>query len=185
LSTELDAVRYQEHVELDDIEREMARLDAVYGRVARRPVIQPDLDTLMNMGARIERDLAELPVDHQAEETLLRTIIDLYAVGDVAERAAVRDLFRRYTSFRWGAHLPRDWSTRDEFRARLILLSAHDQGADTRDEILTLQHTCNEARRFGIDVAPILDEVAAMSSDVDLYGMGSMREVILSYGRRS
>src|SRR5262245_50185735 len=118
-------------MDLVDIEREMARLDALYGRVANRPLTQPDLDTLMNMGARIERDLAELAIDHQAEEALLRAIIEAYAVGDAGVRATVRGLFDRYTSFRWGAHLPREWSTREEFRAHLILLSAQDQGADT------------------------------------------------------
>ena len=170
-------------MDLVDIEREMARLDALYGRVANRPLTQPDLDTLMNMGARIERDLAELAIDHQAEEALLRAIIEAYAVGDAGVRATVRGLFDRYTSFRWGAHLPREWSTREEFRAHLILLSAQDQGADTRDEILTLQYLCDRGRQLGIDVDPILDEVAAMSSDVDRYGMGSMRQIIIGYGR--
>jgi hypothetical protein len=120
-------------VELADIEREMARLDAVHRRVARRPTI--------------------------------------------------RGLLDRYLSFRWGAHLPREWGTRDEFRAHLILLSAADQGADTRDEILTLQDLCDRARQLGIDVDPILDEVAAMSSDVDPFGIGSMSQIILQCGR--
>jgi hypothetical protein len=83
-----------------------------------------------------------------------------------------------------GGSLPREWNTAEEFRARLVHLSARDQGADTRDEILALQDLCNRARQAGIDVDPILDEVAAMSSDVDRYGMGSMRSVILGYGKR-
>ena len=78
----------------------------------------------------------------------------------------------------------RDWDTAEEFRAHLVHLSARDQGADTRDEIVTLQQLCDQAWRVGVDVDPILEEVAAMSSEVDRYGMGSMRSIILRYGRR-
>src|SRR5262245_17745733 len=35
---------------------------------------------------------------------------------------------------------------------------------------------CGQARQLGIDIDPILDEVATVSSDADRYGMGSMRE---------
>jgi hypothetical protein len=98
-------------------------------------------------------------------------------------RAAVRRLFDRYTSFRWAAHLPREWDTAEEFRAHLIHLSACDQGSDTRDEILALRDLCDRALGLGIDTGPILDEVAAMSSDEDRYGMGSMRRVILACGQ--
>ncbi len=41
----------------------------------------------------------------------------------------------------------------------------------------------DRARRAGIDVDPILHEVAAMSSDVDRYGMGSTRTIILACTR--
>jgi hypothetical protein len=115
---------------------------------------------------------------------VLRALIDGYGAGDEAERVAIRRLFDRYTSFRWAAHLPGEWDTATEFRARLVHLSARDQGADTRDEILVLRDLCDRAHRAGIDAAPILDEVAAMSSAVDRYGMGSMRGIILQYGTR-
>jgi hypothetical protein len=135
------------------------------------------------MGATIEADLARLGVAGPAE-ALLGNIIEVYAIGDETVRAAIRRLFDRYTSFRWGAGLPRDWHTAAEFRAHLIHLSACDQGDDPRDEILTLQDLCDRARPEGIDVDHILTEVAAMSSDVDRYGMGSMRDIILGYGKR-
>jgi len=170
-------------VELIRIEREMAHLDAVYRPVAQRPIDLTDPEALKNLGAVIEADLAGLAVDDRAE-AVLRAVIDLYAAGDESPRAAIRRLFDRYPRFRWAAHLPREWSTAEEFRAHLIHLSARDQGADTRDEILTLRDLCDRARRYGIDVDPILDEVAAMSSAVDRYGMGSMRDVIVGYGKR-
>jgi hypothetical protein len=175
-------VRYEGRVELAAVEREMAILDAVYRPVATRPVDVADLDAAGDRGATVEADLARLAVQARAE-TVLRAVIEAYAAGDQATRATIRRLFDRYDSFRWAAHLPRDWSTADDFRARLVHLSARDQASDTRDEIMALQHLCDQARRAGIDVDPILDEVAAMSSDVDRYGMGSMRAVILAYGR--
>jgi hypothetical protein len=170
-------------VNLAEIEREIARLDAVYRPVAKAPVDIMDPDAFENMGTRIQAELAQLGVDDQAK-AVLRAVIELYAAGDETVRVAVRQLFDRYTSFRWAAHLPREWDTAEEFRAHLVHLSARDQGADTRDEILGLQDLCERAHRAGIDVDPILDEVAAMSSDVDRYGMGSMRSVILRYGKR-
>jgi hypothetical protein len=170
-------------VNLAEIEREIARLDAVYRPVAKAPVDIMDPDAFENMGTRIQAELARLGVDDQAK-AVLRAVIELYAAGDETVRVAVRQLFDRYTSFRWAAHLPREWDTAEEFRAHLVHLSARDQGADTRDEILGLQDLCERAHRAGIDVDPILDEVAAMSSDVDRYGMGSMRSVILRYGKR-
>ncbi|HEX6869687.1 MAG TPA: hypothetical protein VF163_01200 [Micromonosporaceae bacterium] len=114
---------------------------------------------------------------------MLRAIIDLYATDEAATRTAIREMFNRYPSFRWAAQLPRMWSTPDKFRARLIHLSARDQGADTRDEILILEELCDRARQLGIDADRILDEVAEISSDVDRYGMGSMRRIMLASGQ--
>jgi hypothetical protein len=169
-------------VDLADVEREMERLDAVYRPVAARPVRQPDLDTLMNLGAKVEADLARLGVEDQAA-AVVQAIVDLYAAGDETVRATLRGLFDRNTSFRWAAHLARDFRTADEFRARLIHLSARDQGADPRDEIMTLRFLCDSARQAGVYSNYILDEVAAMSSDIDRYGIGSMRSIVLRYGK--
>jgi hypothetical protein len=170
-------------MDLADIEREMARLDAVYRPVATAPVDVMNREAMDNLGAAIGAALAELAVDDQAEAAL-RAIIARYVAGDESDRAAIRRLFDRYTSFRWAAHLPRQWHTAEELRDRLIHMSARDQGSDSRDEILALQDYCDEARRGGIDVGAILDEVAELSSDEDRYGMGSMRSIFLTYGRR-
>ncbi|MBO3751048.1 hypothetical protein J5X84_33670 [Streptosporangiaceae bacterium NEAU-GS5] len=169
-------------MDLIEIEREIARLDAVYHPVATALVDVTGRDALENLGAGIAADLARLNVADQAE-TVLRAAIDLYATGDEPVRAAVRQLFNWHTSFRWAAHLPRDWDTAEEFRAHLVHLSARDQGSDPRDEILALQHLCHRARQAGIDVDPILEQVAAISSDVDRYGMGSTRGILLRYSK--
>lgn len=162
------------------IEQEMSYLDAVYRPVAESPVDPADLDAFADLGATIAAALRRLDVDDRAE-AVLRAVVKTYTGGDETVRAAIRRLFDRYTSFRWAAHLPPQWRTAEEFRAHLIVMSAHDQGADTRDEIMALQDLCDQASRLGIDVDPILDEVAAMSSHVDRYGMGSMRSVLLRF----
>jgi len=161
----------------------MARLDAAYRPVATRPIDITKAGWHENLGATIEAELAGLGLEQQAA-AVLRAVIDLYAGGDETIREAVRRLFARYTSFRWAAYLPREWHADAEFRDRLILLAAHDQGADPRDEILTLQGLCDHARANGIEVESIVEAVAEMASDVDKYGMGSMRGIMLRYGRR-
>ncbi len=168
---------------LEEIEREIARLDSIYRPVAKTPVDLARLDSLTDVAAAIEADLARLGVEDEAQ-AVLSVVIDSYAAGDEAVRALVRQLFDRYPSFRWAAHLPRDGHTAEDFRARLIHLSARDQGDDARDEIMGLQDLCDRARQDGIDVDPILFEVAEMSSSVDRQGMGSLRRIILNYGKR-
>ena len=170
-------------MDLHDIEREVAALDAAYRPVATAPVDLSDPAAFTGMAARVEAELAALGVRERAEAAV-RALVEAYAAGDGATRARIRGLFDRYGHFRWGAHLPRDWGTAAELRARLVHLSARDQGGDARDEILELQDLCERAARAGIDAGPVLDEVAAMSSDVDRYGMGSTREIILRHGRR-
>lgn len=169
-------------MDLVDIEHEMARLDTVYRPVATEPVDVADPDVFTTIGATIQADLARLAVDDQAE-AVLRAVIDLYTAGDETVRTGLRRLFDRYASFRWAAHLPRAWDSAEDFRARLVHISARDQGADTRDEVMALQDLCTQARQAGIDIDPILTEVAAISSNVDRYGMGSMRSIILRHRR--
>ncbi|MER7007534.1 hypothetical protein ABT297_31445 [Dactylosporangium sp. NPDC000555] len=167
---------------LAGIEREMARLDAVYRPVATAPVDLADPGAPLDLGASIGAQLAALGVGGRSE-AVLRAVAEAYTAGDGTVRAAIRGLFERYPSFRWAAHLPPCWDTAAEFRTRLVLLCAHDQAPDTRDEILALRDLCDRARRAGIDVGPVLEEVATMASDADRYGMGSTRAILLAHSR--
>jgi hypothetical protein len=54
-----------------------------------------------------------------------------------------------------------------------------DQGSDPRDALMTIWWLCNRAREQGIEVEPVLREVADLSSDVDLYEFGSMRMLVM------
>jgi hypothetical protein len=140
-----------------ELEQEVARLDAVLEPIAKSPYDGQPFDVVVPAGAR----------------EVLRALLDHYATGDDDERAVIRALFERYTSFRWAVHLPDA-----DFRTRLLHFSARDQGADARDELLALDALCASARDKGVDLGPVLREVAALSSPVDKYGMGSTRDFL-------
>ncbi|WP_426503662.1 hypothetical protein ACPPVO_39400 [Dactylosporangium sp. McL0621] len=103
----------------------------------------------------------------------LGALIERYAAGDEAERAALRERFKGDP-----AHLPVRWHTAGELRARLIHLCLRDQGDDTRDELLALHALCERAKALGIDPRPYVREAAPMAGDVDHYGMGSLKSLL-------
>jgi hypothetical protein len=141
-----------------ELEQEVARLDAVLEPIAKSPYDGRPFEVVLPSGA----------------QEVLRGLLGHYAAGDDDIRAAIRALFERYTSFRWAVHLPDA-----DFRTRLLHFSARDQGADARDELLGLNDLCTSARDAGVDLRPVLREVAALSSPVDKYGMGSTRDFLL------
>lgn len=61
------------------------------------------------------------------------------------------------------------------FRQRLLKMSVEDQRRDARDMMVALNDLCGQARNAGVDIRPLLLDVAELSSDVDEYGMGSTR----------
>jgi hypothetical protein len=122
--------------------------------------------------------LAEAGIEVEAR-AVLRALLASYAEGGAEDREAVRGIFRRYTSFRWAAHIPLD-TTVEGFRLRLLHFSAVDQGADARDELLGLADVCRAAREAKVDIDGMLREIAEISSDVDEQGMGSTRRFLLN-----
>jgi hypothetical protein len=163
-------------VDLTDVEKDVAVVDSALRPIATAAVDINDPDWLTRLQNAPEAVEQAGVADEAA--ALLELLVDNYASGDEPTRVGVRRLFRKYPSFRWAAHFPREWAHETDFRRRLLLLSARDQGADTRDELMALWAVCARARALGIKVEPILAEVAELSSDVDHYGMGSMRELI-------
>jgi len=166
-------------VDLAEIEAGVARLDAAFRPAAEAPVDINDPDWMAKLAAAHATPLVDQLGLRDETESVLRAVLHRYATGDEATRDGIRLFFDRYTAFRWAAHLPRDWHTAAEFRDELLHFSARDQGADTRDELLGLADLCDRARQLGLETNPIFTEVAALSSDVDRYGMGSTREILL------
>ncbi|MDW5327821.1 hypothetical protein [Plantactinospora sp. KLBMP9567] len=162
---------------LDDLADRVSRLDRAIAPIANRPVDLADPEWA-------DRLRAAPPAVEQAgvadeAAVVLAALLTLYAEGDESTRTAIRGLFRKHRSFQWGVGLPFPADTAERFRRQLLLLSARDQGLDTRDELLTLTELIREARAAGVPLGPVLREVAELSSDVDWYGMGSMRQILL------
>ncbi|MER7278751.1 hypothetical protein ABT369_30350 [Dactylosporangium sp. NPDC000244] len=159
------------------VRADVAVIDELLRDIARRPVDLSDPDWAAKL-RRAPPPVEEAGVAAEAAAAL-EVLLDAYEHGGPAAREEVRGIFRAHGSFRWAVHLPRQWESAAEFRRRLVHVSAMDQGADPRDELMTIWGLCNQARERGIDVEPVLREVADLSSDADLYGFGSMRTLIM------
>ncbi len=159
------------------VRADVAVLDELLRDIAKRPV---DLSE-PNWMAKLQLGPSPAEQAGVAAETTsaLDVLLDAYETGGPLIREEVREIFRAYPSFRWAAHLPREWESAVEFRRRLLHVSAEDQSADPRDELMTIWWLCNRARERGIDIEPVLCEVADLSSEADRHGFGSMRMLIM------
>ena len=149
----------------------LAALDAALRPIANRPV---DI-TQPGWAERRMAPLDEAGV-RTASEALLADLLTLYVNGSDDEREQLRALYARHGAFAWAAIVNDAPHTEAGFRQQLLLLSLKDQGRDARDEILQVRWLCGEAGNAGVVIDAILREVVALSSDVDKYRMGSMRE---------
>lgn len=111
-------------------------------------------------------------------ETALRDVLSLYEGGDEDLRIALRTLLERCHSFCGVTTLPFE-PTSQGFRQRLLKISVEDQGRDARDMMVHLNDLCGQTRDAGVDIRPLLLDVAELSTDVDKYGMGSTRDILL------
>jgi hypothetical protein len=162
---------------LEDWELRMMELEQKLQPIAKRPVDITRPDWLERLRAGVS------PLDQagvrDSVERLLAEIITAYAQGTDDTRTAIRRLFQEYPSLAWAAALSVSRTTLDGLRQHLILFSINDQGRDSRDALLALQEICQGASAAGLEIAPVLREIAAMSSDENKYGMGSTRQMLL------
>ncbi len=163
-------------MDLAAVRADVAVIDELLRDIARRPVDLSDPNWRAKVREAPPVEEAGVAVEAAAA---LEALLDAYEIGGSSAREEIRGIFRDYRSFRWAAHLPREWESEVEFRRRLVHVSAVDQGSDPRDELMTVWSLCNRARARGIEVEPVLREVADLSSDEDLYGFGSMQMLIM------
>lgn len=128
------------------------------------------------------RPLDEAGVRPEAEAAL-RDVLSLYEEGDDDVRADLRALLERCHSFIWATTLPFE-PTLQGFRQRLLEMSVEDQGRDARDMMVELHGLCEQTRDAGVDIRPLLLDVAELSSGVNKYGMGSTRDILLRAAAR-
>ncbi len=161
--------------EMTELAERVALIDARIEPIATRPVDMTDPEWPRAM-REAPHPLDEAGVRAEAE-TALREVLRCYEEGDEDTRAALRALLARCDSFRWATSLPFT-PTAEGFTRRLLELSVQDQGGDTRDMMVDLNDLCAQARDAGVDIRPLLLDAAALSSDVDRYGMGSTRGIL-------
>ncbi|HEX2698159.1 MAG TPA: hypothetical protein VHM28_10665 [Anaerolineales bacterium] len=162
---------------LADWKERIAKLDAALKPIANRPVDITDPNWVAKLRS-LPKPLDEAGVRTETE-SLLAEVIEFYPSSDDETRPAIRKLFAEHRSFLWAAALSYRPITDESFRAYLILFSIKDGGIDTRDAILLLQSLCAEAASAGVKIRPILQEIAELSSDVNKYGMGSTKSLLL------
>ena len=154
----------------------IARLDDALRPIANRPV---KFLALLFKPRRHVHPLDEAGVRTQAEE-FLSELIEYYPTVDDETRQSIRKLFADHQSFTWAATLSYQPVTDESFRAHLILFSIKDHEQDTRDAIVLLHELCEKARSAGVNTGSSLKEIAELSSDVNKYGMGSTRSLLLN-----
>ncbi len=161
---------------MGELEAEIRPLDLRLEPIANGLVDLEDPDWEEKLDALEPLDEAGIRRD-EAERLFLR-IIEHYDHASEETRRGIRDLFKRYRSFAWVVYMPNKPLGEETFRQHLLLFSIDDQGQDPRDAILWLEGLCGRAAEVGVDIGPILKEVAAMSSNRNRYGMGSTRSLL-------
>jgi hypothetical protein len=162
------------------------RLQAIDDRlrpIAERPIdfSGPDPASKLRAAVTAARRLPALDEAgvRPAAEALLTDVVNAYGSADDATRAAIRQLFEKFSAFAWAATLPLPRNTPDGFRAHLLHFSILDQGRDPRDATLWLDDLVRGARDAGVDVKQTLTEVARLSSRDDRYRWGSTHDWLM------
>jgi hypothetical protein len=153
------------------------RLDAALRPIASRPIALSELSSLAAR-SRERNPLDEAGVRDTAA-ALLQEILDAYPRACCADRIEMRALFEQHRALGWAAGflLPQA-SDAQSLRQQLVLFSLLDQGTDARDALLWLRGLCGQP---GIDCAALPDllrEIAALSSAIDRYHMGSTASML-------
>jgi hypothetical protein len=170
--------RRTEMKNLSELERIIAKFDEQLKPIARRSFDFNDPDWVAKL-AKTQDPLDETGIRSEME-TLLTEVTDYYANCDPETRRVIRSIFEKYDSVAWAATFSQAPTTSDGVRRQLLLFSILDQGRDTRDAILWLHDISARAKSAGIQVRPILEEVAGYSSKMNKYGMGSTKSLLLN-----
>jgi hypothetical protein len=113
--------------------------------------------------------------------SLFNQIVASFESLNAKQRQRVIDLMDEKGSLIYSAVLDVDRSTTEGFRKHMILFVIEDQGKDTRDAIVTLDHYRKDAEKHGIDVDSIFQEMAKIASTRDKYGWGTTRSLLLKH----
>jgi hypothetical protein len=171
--------------DLLQLEARMKALDQQISPIANQTV---DIAALMKRkkegNAPVFSALEQAGVKSEAE-ALIEDLIAAYRSGNDAARDHIRAMLSGHESFDWAVGFPPVVpDPAENFRRQLLRLSMSDQGRDARDLMMALEGRHREALAAGVNLAPIAEEIAALSSDKDRYGMGSTKQIFLNVAQR-
>jgi hypothetical protein len=167
-----------------ELEAEIRPLDLRLKPVANRPVNMNDPAWMKKLESMAD-PLEEAGILREEAERLLLRIVEYYYHASDEARQRIRNLFERYRAFVWAVHLPHRPVTNDTFRQHLLLFSIDDLGLDDRDAMVWLHDLCREAAKAGVDIRPILNEVAVLSSNRKKYGSSSTQGLLKEAAQRT
>ena len=160
---------------LSEYEARLSFFEAKLQPIATRP-FDPGSDLLEQYRKR-PHPLEQADIRAEAEKVLAE-VTELYA-STPAAREPIRNMFARFTAVNWALWPPQEPTSEEALRSLLLRISIEDQGRDARDTLVMLWHVCREAEEAGVKFRPILESVAAVSSDANRYGWGSLRDMLL------
>jgi hypothetical protein len=153
-----------------------------------RPVVK-DLDPAQAMEKWKQSHPLQIDAEFRRQfNDITSEMASVYVKARDEERKKIRTLLKENKRFRDVLEVNIDSSRirskSDEplFYSALVFASIADQGIDARDFLLCLDRLNKAARNAGIVIRPHLEEVAALSSDMDPFGghgFGSTRELLL------
>ncbi len=148
------------------------------------PVVSVEID-INEPGWEQKLDNMEHPADEtglrQEITTLFDDIVARFEFFDRDQRQQIIDLMAQKNSLMHSAIISADIDTPEGFRKHMILMAIEDQGKDTRDCILALQHYRKHAEDRGINVDTVFHEMSTIASKIDKYGWGTTSELFLTY----
>src|SRR4051812_5661117 len=154
-------------------------LDAALRPIASRPVTLADLasaEARQGVGNPLEQaGIAD------AAAALMAEILDAYSRANAADRSALRRLFSEHRALGWAAGFLMPFSAdARSARQQLLLFSLLDQGGDSREALLWLRTFCEQPDADCQALPELLREVAALSSAIDHYHMGSTASMLMN-----
>lgn len=155
-----------------------ARINAALEPRVNRQVDINDPDWLEKVRS-LPNPLDETALREEAE-ALLTSLLDAYSNGDEQLRCEVRTLFAKNHAFVWATGVTEPATTLQGFRKHLLRLSAENGGRDLRDTIVAVDDLCITAKKAGLNIRHILEEVAALSSTEIVHRMSSLRRILLN-----
>ncbi len=167
-------------ISLDEALKKISSLNQKLKPFAERcvDISDPEWEEKMR---RLPNALDEAGIRLEAEE-LLEEILEDYSTGDAPLRASIRKMLYQHRAFTGATGIVAPPTTRYGFRQHLLRLSAVDHAMDLRDTFMELGALCEEAKAAGVDIVPILREVAELSSDEPMSYMGSVKTMLQKLG---